>query len=83
MHQVNEIMGPSGPGLYWFTRVGADLRAVWVRSNLRHCSTVTSLAAMANRRGMITRRGVSIVTFRFGSVGGDPMRNSTGPSITA
>ena len=60
-------MGPSGSGLYCFTKLGGKPSRVWVRSNLCHCSTVTSLAAMANRRGMTHaawsfRRGI---TFRL------------------
>jgi hypothetical protein len=33
--------------------------------------------------GMTTRRGVSMVALRPGSVGGEPMTNSTGPSMMA
>ena len=83
MYQVNPIMGQSGAELNWFTKLGGIPSWLLVRTNRCHCSTVTSLAAMANRRGMTRRRGVSIAALRFGSAGGDPKRNSTGPSMTA
>jgi hypothetical protein len=69
MYQVNPIIGPSGSGLNCFTKLGCNPCWAWVGSNRCHWSIVISLAAMANRRGMTTRRGVSIVTSRFGSVG--------------
>ena len=47
-----------------------------------YCSTVTSLVAMAKHRLMGWRCGVSLIS-RSGSLTGDPMENSTGPSITA
>ncbi len=83
MYQLKPIMGRPGRGCT-VARSSVAIRAGrGSASNRCHCSTVTSLAAMAKRRGMTMRRGVSIVPLRSGSVGGDPMRNSTGPSITA
>src|SRR4051812_5955988 len=82
MYQENPFIGPSKSGLYLLTVLESTFQSGYCFTKLCHCSLDTSLVAMAKRRGMRTRWGVSSGS-RSGSVGGDPMTNSTEPSITA
>ena len=63
--------------------IGAGFMGRGIANQMVNSVPGMRLAAIANRRGMIRRCGVSRSATRSGWAGGEPIGNLTGPSITA
>src|SRR5262245_39043312 len=74
-YQVVDLCGKDGSGVSFI------LAFAWLGRKRRICSSVTSVAAMANVRRIRLLCWISASCLSF-SVAGDPIRNSAGPGIT-